>query len=177
MNIGPTNLWTNLSYGHKFCEKNCLRFFKSVQNDLFLQRNCGLNCEVLKNILDLRAYLSSWFSDRGWKQKMREKNANSLLKSDQNDLALQKNCDLKWRKKKAVDYEEKLFCVQTLERKWAEFAENISWKSSRFAPEVPDWREDQRNLRRRSSGIHKEKSLNWRDAINRDVNMSQTVFI
>ena len=29
------------------------------------------------------------------KQKMREKNANRLLKRDQNDFALQNNCDLK----------------------------------------------------------------------------------
>ena len=45
---------------------------------------------------------------------MREKNAHRLLKSEQNDLALQKNGDLKWlffKKKKAIDCKKKLFGI------------------------------------------------------------------
>ena len=99
---------------------------------------------------------------------MREKNAHRLLKSEQNDLALQKNGDLKWlffKKKKAIDCKKKLFGIQTVERRCGEIAEKFRSGSPR--------------LERRSAQlaeevfcIHKEKSLNLMrtscGAINRD---------
>ena len=69
---------TFLSYGHKFL----------WENTSSILQNCP---KWLVNKGTASIY------HRGWKQKMREKNAHRLLKSEQNDLALQKNGDLKWQ--------------------------------------------------------------------------------
>ena len=161
-NIFVNNIvvWTQI-----FVRKKCLRFFKSVQNDLFLEGNCALNCQVLKNFLDLRAYVSSWL-----KTKNKRKKCSSFVEKWPEWLGFTKE---PWPEMTTFEELSELFCLliwlffccfarKKSRRLWgkailrSDFGEKMSWICWEYQLKVFSIRSWSPRLERRSAQFAEE---------------------